>query len=573
MTAVQPVGTPIERVLAALKDVKPAGSGKWMSLCPTHDDRQRSLSIRVATDGKVLLKCHAPGCTVAGIVLAIGLTLSDLFAEPLKREGQTTTADPRNRPRLVKSYDYTDANGNLVFQTCRFEPKTFRQRRPDGNGNWLYNLEGVEPVLYRLPAVIEAAAMGRLICVTEGEKDADALTEAGFVATTSPMGAGKWRESYSKALANSAVAIFPDNDEPGNKHAQQVAKELHARGCTVRVVRLPNLPPKGDISDWFDLGGDMADLQPLIDRTEPWGPRRVLWKLSDLWKSESIMRPPPTVVPRLAWVGRSTLLAAREKSGKSTLIGYIASRVSRGEEFLGEYCVAGDVLIVGLEEFLGDVARRLKRFGADGDRVVLMNGFLGEKSRAEELRGHVEDMTPALTVVDSLIAFANDRGIDENDAAMATVVQPLTDMAHATGTGLVIVHHANKAQGRARGSTAIMGATDVVCEFFAPDEDADPTNRRVRSVGRVPLIRQFDMRFDGDTFTLGDTAKAPLESRIVAVIRDRPTISTNDVAAAVGGSKTDVISTLHRMQAENVVENKSDSFHRAKWVVPDQRLI
>jgi hypothetical protein len=247
--------------------------------------------------------------------------------------------------------------------------------------------------------------------------------------------------------------------------------------------------------------------------------------------------------------------------------------VSRGEEFLGEYCVNGDVLIVGLEEFLGDVARRLKRFGAHGDRVTLMNGFLGEQSRADELRGHVEDLTPALTVVDSLIAFANDRGIDENDAAMATVVQPLTDMAHATGTALVIVHHANKAQGRARGSTAIMGATDVVCEFFVPDEDADPTNRRVRSVGRVPLIRQFDMRFDGDTFTLGDAQEAPIESRILATVRDRPGISTNDLAAACGGRREHVISTLHRMQAETVIENKSDSFHRARWTVPAERLL
>lgn len=573
MTSPQPLDTPIGRVLSKVK-YKAVGQGKWMAVCPSHDDRQASLSIRVGADGKVLLNCHA-GCKAGDIAGAIGLTMSDLFPEETKRKPQATTVDPRNRARLVKSYDYTDANGTLLFQTCRFEPKTFRQRRPDGNGNWVYSLEGVEPVLYRLPEVIEAVALGKLIHIVEGEKDADALVEAGLVATTAPMGAGKWKESYSKVFSNAAVAILPDNDEPGQKHAEQIAKELTARGCMVKVVKLPGLPPKGDVSDWFDKpDADVAVLGDIINRAPVWGPRRVKWKLSELWKSESIMRPPGAVVPRLAWEGRSTLLAAREKAGKSTLIGYVTARVSNGEEFLGEYCVRGDVLIVGLEEYLGDVARRLKRFGANGDRVTLVDGFLMDgKTRAEEIAGHIDEITPVLVVVDSLVAFANDRGIDENDAAMATIVQPLTDMAHATGTALVIVHHANKAAGRARGSTAITGATDVVCEFFSPDEDADPTNRRVRSVGRVPLIRQFDMRFDGDAYTLADGQKAPIESRIITVVRERPGISTNDVAAAVGGNKSDVISTLHRMQAENVVSNNSDSFHRAKWVVPEQKLI
>lgn len=569
MTSPQPLDTPIARVLAKVK-ARGAGSGKWMAVCPSHDDRQASLSIRVGNDGRVLLNCHAK-CRTEDIVGAIGLKMTDLFAEPLKREAPLVAP---KRSSMVKSYDYTDAHGTLLFQTCRFEPKTFRQRRPDGQGNWIYNLEGIEPVLYNLPAVIEGIALGKIIHIVEGEKDADALIECGLIATTSPMGAGKWRDSYTKVFSNAAVAILPDNDEPGQKHAEQIAKDLTARGCTVKVVKLPGLPPKGDVSDWFAKpAADAADLEALVDRAPVWGPRRVKWKLAELWKSESIMRPPGAVVPRLAWEGRSTLLAAREKAGKSTLIGYITARVSKGEEFLGEYCVRGDVLIVGLEEYLGDVARRLKRFGADGDRVTLVDGFMGEATRAAEIGAHIDEITPALVVVDSLVAFANDRGIDENDAAMATIVQPLTDMAHATGTALVIVHHANKTAGRARGSTAITGATDVVCEFFTPDEDTDPTNRRVRSVGRVPLIRQFDMRFDGDTYTLADGQEAPIEHRIVAVVRDRPGISTNDIAAAVGGRRENVTSTLHRMQAENVLENKSDSFHRARWVVPEQKLL
>jgi putative DNA primase/helicase len=582
VTAVQPLGTPIDRVLAQVRH-KGAGQGKWVARCPAHDDRMESLSIKVGTDGRVLLKCHA-GCGTRDICAAIGLTMADLFAESLKRT-ETNTADPKNRPRIVKSWDYMDASGTLLFQSCRFEypatpgektRKKFSQRQ-SVNGEWVYNLDGIQPVLYRLPEIIEAVSLGRLIWIAEGEKCVDALVEAGFHATCNPMGAGKWKDEYSKVLAGAAVVILPDNDETGRKHAEDVAQSLHKAGATVRIVKLPGLPPKGDVVDWFDAGGDSADLGEIPNRTAPWGPpgpRRVRWKLAELWNNEIIMRPPPHVVPRLAWAGRSTLLAAREKAGKSTLIGYITSRVSRGESFLGEYCVKGDVLIIGLEEYLGDVARRLKHFGADGDRVTLVDGFLGEPAdRPREIQNYIEDITPALCVVDSLVAFANGRGIDENDAAMATIVQPLTDMAHATGTALIVVHHANKSAGKARGSTAITGATDVVCEFFAKDEDAEPNVRSMRSVGRVPLIRQYDLHFDGTTYELGNGAEAPIEPRIIAIIRERPGISTSDVVDAIGRRKDDVVKALQRMQVDQVIRNQSNQFNRAKWVVPAQQLL
>src|SRR5512143_3457336 len=53
--------------------------------------------------------------------------------------------------RIAAIYEYRDEHGNLLFQTLRFEPKDFRQRRPDGNGGWIWNLDGVRLVPYRLP--------------------------------------------------------------------------------------------------------------------------------------------------------------------------------------------------------------------------------------------------------------------------------------------------------------------------------------------------------------------------------------------------------------------------------------
>lgn len=567
-------GSPVERVVSQLKGVKPM-SGGFAALCPSHKDRTASLSVKAGADGRVLLHCHA-GCPPATILEAIGLSMSDLFTKPDLTLSNGNGADPKavhDRGKMVAKYDYTDADGKLLFQVCRYEPKGFAQRRPE-NGKWAYGLGELPRVLYHLPAVIEAVAMKKDVFLVEGEKDADTLSEMGYVATTNPMGAGKWRPEYTETLAGGSVIILPDNDEPGRLHAEIVAAELAQKGSTVKVVNLPNLPPKGDVTDYVKSSEDSMDrFWTIISNTPRWAPsgapRQNVWKLSELWDNDAVMRPPPPVVPRLAWAGRSTLLAAREKSGKSTLIGYIAALVTRGAVFLDEPCEKGDVLLVGLEEFLGDAARRLRHFKADPERISIMDSFRGDPTtRPLEIREQIDRLTPVLAIVDSLVAYAHGRGIDENDAAMASIVQPLTDIAHESGTAVIVVHHANKSSGKSRGSTAITGATDIVCEFFQPEEDTDPTRRRMRSVGRVPLIRQYDLKFDGDTYHLADGVASPVEQQIIGIVRDRPGLSINDLCEAIPGRRETTRTTAQTMLAQRTLENRGDSTTRAKLYVP-----
>lgn len=583
----------VERVLGKLKNVKAAGGDRWMALCPTHDDSERSLSIKVGADGRVLMHCHA-GCDKAAIVLALGLTMGDLFAEPMRPKAPSHPVASLNapapvkaqgvaeRPRLTATYDYTDANGALLFQACRFTKpdggKTFRQRRPDPAkaGDWTYDLNGIEPVLYRLPSIIEAVSLGRTVYVVEGEKDADALAAAAFPATTSPMGAGKWRESYADVLAGANVVILPDNDDPGRAHALQIAASLHARNCFVKVVNLPGLPAKGDVSDWIGvMGRDFDQMEDVIDKAARWTPdemegrHRVLWRLDELWQNDSIMRPPPPIVPRLAWSGRSTLLAAREKSGKSTLVGYIAAAVTNGGFFLEERCATGDVLIVSLEEYAGDTARRLRHFQATATRVHLKIGWTGDpQSRPQELADAIDTTDPILVILDSLAAYSGGLIQDDNNATqMASVVQPLTDLCHSRGVALIIIHHARKSDGKSRGSTAITAAADVVCEYFAPSEDTDPTLRRMRSAGRVPVQPVYDLRFDGDHYELATSSDAPISSRILRVVSERPGCSINDVAQAITARREDVAREVHAMLASGTLGDLGEHRARPKLVV------
>lgn len=575
MDSPQRATTPVDLIVGRLKRVK-SNAGGFVALCPAHEDANASLSVSRGRDGRCLVKCHA-GCTPEQVVGALGLAMTDLFVpEAPRANGSAPLPGPRNRPKLVKSYDYTDADGTLLFQACRFEPKTFRQRRKAPDGTWIWSLGEITPVLYRLPEVITAVAEGRQIFIVEGEKDADFLAEQRYPTTTSPMGAGKWRESYSDVLSGANVVILPDNDEPGAKHAQDVATSLHAKGCVVRVVALPGLPDKGDVSDWFGQGADLDDLAEIIGKTPRWSPdgadqsRRTRWRLDELWENDSIMRPPPPIVPRLAWAGRSTLLAAREKSGKSTLVGYIAAMVSSGGRFLGDPCEKGDVLLVGLEENPGDAARRLRHFGADATRMHLVTHFLGDpRERPQELMRHVDAVDPILVLVDSLSAWSDGQIQDDNNATqMTAVLKPLSDLAHLRGIAVVVIHHARKSDGRSRGSTAITAGTDVVCEFFPPDEDADPTLRRMRSAGRVPLVRQYDMRFSGDTYELAESSEAPLESRIITTVMSRPGISLADLVDALRTRRESVSRAVTDMLAKRMLVNTADGTTRLKLIVP-----
>jgi putative DNA primase/helicase len=188
---------------------------------------------------------------------------------------------PRHHPTarmLVATYDYVDEAGQLLYQACRYEPgrdgrkKDFTQRVPDGRGGWIWSMEGVPRVLYRLPEVLAAVAAEETIYIVEGEKDADQLTLYELTATTNIAGAGKWRNEYTTALHGAHVVILPDNDQPGKSHGDTVAASLYETVASLKVVHLPELPPKGDVSDWLAAGHTLDELHTLVATTAAYVP-------------------------------------------------------------------------------------------------------------------------------------------------------------------------------------------------------------------------------------------------------------------------------------------------------------
>ena len=143
---------------------------------------------------------------------------------------------------IVKAYDYTDEHGELLYQVCRLEPKSFRQRRPNGNGGWTWDV-GEQRVLYRLPELLKYP--DATVFLTEGEKDADRIAALGYTATT--VASGKWTPACIQALAGRDVLIFEDNDDAGRQRAREAAEALYEKAKTIRIVRLPGLADKDDV--------------------------------------------------------------------------------------------------------------------------------------------------------------------------------------------------------------------------------------------------------------------------------------------------------------------------------------
>ena len=219
--------------------------------CPNHDDRHPSLEINPSKDCWLCGPCGTKGNAWELAAFIAGADPNDkhTVTKWLRDRGLLNGND--SSKQIAATYDYRDEKGTLLYQTVGYEPKDFRQRRPDGNGDWIRNLEGVRLVPYRLPEWKDRPN----VYIAEGEKDADRLRDLGLPATCNPMGAGKWREEYDRCFTGKKAVIFPDNDEAGEKHARDVARHLFPVAEAIKIVRLPNLPPKGDVSDWIDAGG------------------------------------------------------------------------------------------------------------------------------------------------------------------------------------------------------------------------------------------------------------------------------------------------------------------------------
>lgn len=531
--------------------------------------------------------------------------------------GNEATSHGQTRRVQVAEYNYLDLNGRW-YKTVRYDPKGFRQCQCGEDGVWVWNLKGILPNLYHRED-LDAADPEEPVLYCEGERDADAARARGFVATTHAMGAGKFPAVARDALADRHIAVLEDNDDAGREHAAKGAALFHGTAASVRIVRLPGLPDKGDLTDWFDRGGTAEELRDIIKRTPPWLPEAgqserpsgaVRICLADV-QPEEVTWLWPGRIP----FGKVTLLVGDPGLGKSFLSLYLASRLSTGSPLQGEVERPPKIttLLLSAEDDLGDTIRpRLDRMNADVTHIHALQAIL-EKDKDERdiermvrldtdlvvLERQIVETGARFVIVDPINAYMG-KTDGNQDIDLRRVLNPLALMAARYKVAVLVVTHSNKrSEGnklhRVMGSLAYVGlARSVLAVGADPDEDGRrnliqiKNNLAAHAPGLGYRIIEGEVVWDSDPVSLtpdtvfdapnaGQTKQdAGSKAKAIAFLRDvlaNGPVYVKDVYAEGKNEDPKLPErTIDRAKAELGVKSRKEGFGekgKTYWSLPE----
>lgn len=278
----------------------------------------------------------------------------------------------------------------------------------------------------------------------------------------------------------------------------------------------------------------------------------------------------PIAAP-LMWRGRLTLLSAREKIGKTSVMAAAAAAVTRGDRWLGSPATRGSVAWwAGITESTPvDVARLVRGFGGDVSRLYLVEAPGDPFALLERA---LEAWRPDVLVLDSLAALVSGLELDSGDAQGWTrVMARLRGMAVAHECGVVAIHHGNKATGEYRDSTAIGASADVLVALSEGEMEGE---RKLKSVARwsIPPARVRLVEPAGEGYSRYESVGSGLsvDARVLAFIERNPGASTRAVRDGVVGKAKEIDETLRRLQAASHIEDRGGSSGRRFHVITEQ---
>jgi hypothetical protein len=438
----------------------PDRHGDYHADCPfcAKPAKRGHTHFRISAAGLCYCQVCQQGTTLAGLAEHLGLA-------PERTNGL-------EQPQTT--YDYRDAHGVLAYQVVRYYKnghKRFFQRHPDGQGGWINGMQGIDRVLYRLPEVITAIETKQRIFIVEGEKDVEALRIRGLVATTNVGGAGKWQPPYSQALIGADVVILPDNDTPGETHAQQVRQSLQSVAARARIVRLPDLPEKGDVSDWLAAGHTVDELEGLLAQSQANDPSPpatpgTLDDLPLLLPATELDRIPQAIplIPGVLYVNTLHQFFGSPGCGKSFLMADIACIVA--QHYRVVYVAAE-----AIEDYPARVNAWTAHYGCGVENLYFWREPLplGNEGAVQRFIALVNPLRPALILFDPLADCMN--GLDESGAGdMSIAIANLNTIRRATHAAIGIVHHTGWNDERERGSSLLRGACRVVAKIEMRDD-------------------------------------------------------------------------------------------------------
>jgi AAA domain len=433
-----------------------------------------------------------------------GAWLRWLGEQGLREDSRPNGGDTTTATATAAEFDYRDESGELLFQVVRTKDKKFLQRQRV-KGEWIYNVNGVRNVPYRLRELI---ASDGTVFIPEGEKHVDALRRLKLVATCNVGGAGKWKPELNQHLKGRDVVLLPDNDEAGRKHVNLVGAGLRGTAARVRVLALPGLKPKGDVIDWLEAGGDKEQLLALVEKAPDWEPpSETALALPTVKHGDAPPLPPRWLVRNRIPETGAGLLSGQWGTHKTFLLLDMAAHIMMRWSWTGEptYRQCGILLLA--PEGAGSIAMRLAALvehmmaprAGNPDmfherlerKPVSLTRLPIEWASTMPLLLAKEDPLPILTAT-ALAAhqrFTREFGLplgligidtmstgagwtDENDnAEAAKVMAKLRDLSAGTGAVVVGVDHLGKnAEAGSRGASAKEANADFVLAVLGERE-------------------------------------------------------------------------------------------------------
>jgi AAA domain len=420
--------------------------------------------------------------------------------------------------RLVATYPYRDADGGLVYEVARTEPKSFFPRHPDPvTAVMSPGLDGVDVrVPYHLPELLAQADHG--VFWVEGERDADRLAEAGLLATTTIGGAKSYRRNAAEYAEHfrgrRLVVVIPDNDADGHAYAAEVAASLVAVGAGVSMLELPGLPAKGDVTDWLNDGHSPDELRALAKAAPRWEPLAPLdadpeihsagttgvpaESISLAWRTAAeVADATPEVVAWVAapWVaaGAITELAGPPKAaGKTTFTLHMIAAVLDGREFLGRPTRRGAVVLL-TEERDSTLRPALSRAGLLGraDLHILRRCDTPRMGWPDVCRAafvKCREVGAVLFVLDTAAKWMQLRGEEENSSGAVMAAMEPIQAEPAAEIAVLMIRHERKRGGlvgeAGRGSNAWTGDVDVSLSLRRLEGNATANGRRIEALSR-----------------------------------------------------------------------------------------
>ena len=470
---------------------------------------------------------------------------------------------------LVKAYDYGEAG-----EKVRFKPKTFRWRHRVG-GKWSNGKrQGTRCPPYGLARLLEHA--DETVFIVEGEKDADRLNDVGLVAVAIEQG---HEAEAAEHLAGRVVFIIPDYDEVGSKRAQLVLEATRGVAASACIVELPDLSPKGDVSDWLDAGHTAAELIKLTGEVAAAEVNDAIAGFT--WSDDAMMsKAARFLIDKVLPSEGVGFLYGPSYSGKSFAAHDIGMAIARGVPLAGKHkAEQGLVIFIALEAERSAKDRHVahrQANGINGAQFAFLTYPL-ELNNEKSVVGLVEILQKIaakegaikLVIIDTL-AWAIP-GLDENSSKdMGIALKAMRCLKEATGGCVMAVHHTGKnGQNGMRGSSAIFGGADFVLQVDVPNKDG-PRELHVRKLKDGTECHVGDYQIVQHTIGR-DENKEDIVAAVTSWVRDARANSTPRLAP----KQRAIVEHLRQIILESrfVVTREAEGIPNGRQAVAENDLI